>query len=326
MQAKRRSSAESKASREDARARGHARADASARPRASGDRRRATAIRRVFAGVACALCVPTLALAASHEVDVYRTDVGFDTSLASDVDPSRAAASATWTDGNASGSGSGLAEAGFLNAALALSAQGNGSPTQQVEVAGGVFLRMIVDDVVVTGPASEVSVALNVSWGGDGSTGGTDPQEVWNLIRECTARLDGTDASGGTSSTGLASQRIVGEGTIDSLLTTSSNVFAVGVPLTAEITLDVSGLARAGTQVGGEVRYTAFASADFSNFASFSIDGPVFDLPPGFTANSLDGRIVDNVYVPEPNPAAGLAAGLLAMTSLASRRLRRGRS
>jgi hypothetical protein len=46
---------------------------------------------------------------------------------------------------------------------------------------------------------------------------------------------------------------------------------------------------------------------------SLPISGPVFNLPPGFTANSSDGLIVDNRYVPEPDAALAQLAALAAI-------------
>jgi hypothetical protein len=53
---------------------------------------------------------------------------------------------------------------------------------------------------------------------------------------------------------------------------------------------------------------SASAAAHFGNTLTFVTDGPVFDLPAGYTANSISGNIVDNHSVPVPEPAR---AGLL---------------
>jgi hypothetical protein len=59
----------------------------------------------------------------------------------------------------------------------------------------------------------------------------------------------------------------------------------------------------------------ASAVADFRNTVSFPTDGPVFDLPAGYTANSVDGSIVDNRWVPVPAAPAGaqLTAAFLSL-------------
>ena len=47
----------------------------------------------------------------------------------------------------------------------------------------------------------------------------------------------------------------------------------------------------------GEATGGAFATADFSHTLSFPTVGPVFDLPSGYTVNSVDGLIVNNQFV-----------------------------
>jgi len=54
---------------------------------------------------------------------------------------------------------------------------------------------------------------------------------------------------------------------------------------------------------------------DFSNTLSFATTGPVFNLPPGFTLNSVEANIVDNHFVggatvPEPATLTLLGSGL----------------
>jgi hypothetical protein len=48
---------------------------------------------------------------------------------------------------------------------------------------------------------------------------------------------------------------------------------------------------------------SASAAAHFGNTLTFVTDGPVFDLPAGYTANSISGNIVDNHFLPVPEPA-----------------------
>ena len=56
----------------------------------------------------------------------------------------------------------------------------------------------------------------------------------------------------------------------------------------------------AGTITDGE---NLSASGNFANTLSFPLSGPVFDLPPGFTANSLSGLIVNNQWIGAPHVA-----------------------
>jgi hypothetical protein len=55
---------------------------------------------------------------------------------------------------------------------------------------------------------------------------------------------------------------------------------------------------------GGDL--SCSAGADASHTLAFPIGSPVFNLPAGWTANSLDGSIVNDMFVPVPEPATGL--------------------
>ena len=67
------------------------------------------------------------------------------------------------------------------------------------------------------------------------------------------------------------------------------------------------------------------AFADFSHSLDFPLNGPVFNLPDGVTANSATSFIVDNRFtppalaVPEPATVALMALGLAALVGLARR-------
>jgi hypothetical protein len=79
----------------------------------------------------------------------------------------------------------------------------------------------------------------------------------------------------------------------------STDPFTVinGEPFTVEMFLQASATAI------GDFResFTAEANSNFGGTLTFATDRPVFDLPAGYTANSVDGGIVNNVFVaPEP--------------------------
>jgi hypothetical protein len=69
--------------------------------------------------------------------------------------------------------------------------------------------------------------------------------------------------------------------------------------------------------------FSAEANSDFGGTLTFATDRPVFDLPAGYTANSVDGGIVDNVFVAVPEPGC-VAAGAVGVMALARRRGRTG--
>ena len=66
---------------------------------------------------------------------------------------------------------------------------------------------------------------------------------------------------------------------------------------------------------------------DFGGTLTFAQGTPVFDLPPGYTADSIDGNIVDNQFVGPPTvpmlggPALATLASLL--LALGTRRFTR---
>ena len=83
--------------------------------------------------------------------------------------------------------------------------------------------------------------------------------------------------------------------------------------MTVAAVMDVNTVASLGTS----------GSSDFGGTLSFAPSGPAFDLPPGWTANSVSGNIVDNRFVgaavPEPGGLTLLASGALLLLGLARR-------
>jgi hypothetical protein len=52
------------------------------------------------------------------------------------------------------------------------------------------------------------------------------------------------------------------------------------------------------------------ANTDFGGTLTFATDGPVFDLPPGYTVNSAESHILENAFT-SPTHARGAAGPLL---------------
>lgn len=90
----------------------------------------------------------------------------------------------------------------------------------------------------------------------------------------------------------------------------------VGVPFTVELDLDTNAFV---TNELGE-SFRTFANTDFAGTLSFATDRPVFNLPPGFTANSVDAQITDNTFsptspTPTPSPSVPEAGSLMLLAS-----------
>ena len=252
-----------------------------------------------FAGAAA-----PVAFGSDYDASVFENFFGFKTELAADSGLIDAAASATWNRGpTAQASGDAYATSGILTGSTSLSAAGNGAPTQSPIIGGGVEAIMVIDDIILSGPATEVATALNVEFEGTVVSGGTEAMPRVGMFRRFSVNLWGQNAAGTPVATGPTSQSFQNtSGATFSILKTATRTFATNQPLTAEITYLADGSARAGTEIGGSPIHTAFVQADFSNKVYFAESIPVFDLPPGFTARSVSAGIADNHFVVVPEP------------------------
>ena len=105
---------------------------------------------------------------------------------------------------------------------------------------------------------------------------------------------------------------------INDTFTSAALTVPVGLPLplTLRIIVGTQGASRDGGTIAG--------TSDFHDTLFFVANGPVFNLPDGYTANSLTARIVDNHLQAVPVPAAMVvfSGGIVALglTRRASRR------
>ncbi len=103
----------------------------------------------------------------------------------------------------------------------------------------------------------------------------------------------------------------------DVILTTPPVTVPTGVPIVYPLDFFATVIVQGVAQISGH----GHGLVDASHSLEFPTDGPVFDLPPGFTVNSADGLIVDNrwvgavteVSVPEPPTLVLLASALPAI-------------
>lgn len=187
------------------------------------------------------------------------------------------------------GIGGGATTARARRGELSAHADGNvawGGFGNQAGIMGCFTAHIRLDDVVVTGPGGMVSTRFFAEYA-SADTGGTSGFGERLSEGEVQLRSSGATSypfTGSASGTGLASPFVT---------------VTIGAPFAVEILLVGRGWGRAPDA-------SSSAWYDFDASASFATSGPVFDLPPGYTANSADGFLVDNLYVPPVS--TGIAA------------------
>lgn len=200
-----------------------------------------------------------------------------------------------------------------------------------ISIAAGASARLRVDDIMVTNdldPGNDDPIDVSMSFSLDGVAsifGGLGfPVESGSDVRASVgvSVVYGFGAPGPGSTAipdtiGSVSWRfdhgslnISQNGALDGAIPTSemfvngtfeTPVYSVPVDeplvLYLEIVASASAVSRDGSAVG--------AQADFFNTLTLPTTGPVFDLPTGYTVNSVNGNILDNAFVaPIPIPAA----------------------
>ncbi len=86
----------------------------------------------------------------------------------------------------------------------------------------------------------------------------------------------------------------IGDGGV---ITTSFFSVPRNTPVTVKLEMSANALSRLDSSQNG----VSSASSQYYHSLSFATDHPVFDLPAGYTANSADGNLVNNSYVPNTN-------------------------
>jgi len=208
---------------------------------------------------------------------------------------------------------------------------------------------LTIDDFVVNGPAgTKVTTALHFHLTGLVQAGSSVPysNSIFNggkpqtnggaiinvgadffgsPIMQGVQELTSVNGSSPTSS-GIG---VLANFTGNDVLTTDP--FTVTANTLFSLRFELGVVAGAGLTDGGAGN--ASGSADFSNTLTFVDDRPVFDLPLGYTANSLEAGIVDNRFgapdvpasVPEPATFLQFAVGLTGLLTAAGWRRFRSR-
>lgn len=194
-----------------------------------------------------------------------------------------------------------------------------------------------LDNIVITGPAGSTSAdivdySINVSVMGSLSAvadTGFHSQAGVSLSVSTNSSLGGgggalgsmtVNSAGTVTASGVFSSFPVG---VTGQTTAVSPVHQARSGDTISIQLILATFAIAGESFGSPAG-SAAATADFSHTVMFPTSGPVLNLPAGWTANSLDGTIVDNHFVASiPEPAALWLLGVAIAAGLMRRRLQR---
>jgi len=173
-------------------------------------------------------------------------------------------------------------------------------------------------DVVLSGPSGESTLAsLNLTFDGVASlslqgVGGSASVSIGMDL----SGPNGATTDGGSISTASSGQVPTGSGLLAGWMGGLPLNFSTASLLVGAGDVITVGLNLAGSSVCDPPQNptsSCNSSFDVQGF-SFATTGPVFNLPAGWTANSVDGTIVNNRFVPEPATAFLIALGLLGLT------------
>jgi hypothetical protein len=191
--------------------------------------------------------------------------------------------------------------------------------------------RLDADDFVITGPPGPVSFRLHVYVNGSLHAGSNDSQRFassagvnvsGNVIKQDTSNCPLTIAGGtanyaGTAGYGVWAEHVGGHAlfTSDPCTVNAGEAFRVLIDASAGASL-VTPYAYDLPLAGAE------GSASARVVAALPANGPVFELPVGYTAYSATARVEDNGYVPEPEgaPLASVACATLLVLGRGHRR------
>jgi hypothetical protein len=203
-------------------------------------------------------------------------------------------ASGSWTvttNGTGIASASAFTFGGLLGGDASVSSLGNASP---FNFAAACFkARMVIDDIVISGPGTNVSTQISAHLSGSIATSAGSVSGLGAVqLRAQTVGGAALSATAGYSTGGVN-----GQNSVDTTLTTASFTAPVGQPFAVRMTLEseisASDNAAPPNPVSGATQFEM----------RFIRGAPVFSLPAGYTANSGDGNIVDNQFVSPSVPA-----------------------
>ncbi len=193
------------------------------------------------------------------------------------------------TTGTGSSSASASATGGILGGSALATSTGTSSASNTNSAIFGA--KAIIDDLIITGPDSEASIQVTVDLDGLMNLSGLNGTDAFGSV---TAKLKISQPLGAASP--LAQFSFSSGAQLDTVINTTLTTSAVTLPTNTNLMVEMflEGTVVASDNFGPG---SASATVDFLNSMSFPTSGPVFTLPEGFTANSTDGNIVDNLFV-----------------------------
>lgn len=179
---------------------------------------------------------------------------------------------------------------------------GGSSFTEQL--GGGGFASVTFDDVVFSGPNPTRDTTMTVHLSGL-IIAGALPQNSANGNVQVSFYYNGSNVGGGYSSLNVyaGSSSLTQTGPLAGFTgnnNITSQVFTVATNVPVKIGIGLQ--AAANVSANYSTTANTVANADFGSTLTLAIGRPVFDLPPGYTVNSVQAGIVNNIYTP-PCPA-----------------------
>lgn len=178
------------------------------------------------------------------------------------------------------------------------------------------------DDFVISGsPGQMVTTSLNLHLSGRLSAiDGGETAAAGSGTANATVYVDHRQVGDGVIAAASRDTGLSGIGWLSTfnglaVLQTASFTVPTNTPFTIQLQLGTTATAVVDEGLGG----SSAGAADFGSTFSFATDRPVFDLPAGLTASSLEANIVDNRFV-VPSPGSLAVLGLAG--SFAARRRR----
>lgn len=165
-------------------------------------------------------------------------------------------------------------------------------------VGGSGFARVIFTDIAANGAPGMVPARVRVHLTGGQSAGTSIHPRAFSNV-QVFFRINGQVAGGGSrtievnggSSTINATGVLIGY-TGNAVLTSNVVMVPANTPVEVELQLTVAASCTLNFFFSGD----ASSLSDFSGTLTLATDRPVFDVPPGYTVNSAQARIVDNWF------------------------------